>query len=79
MLLVHFYLPEDVGGGPSAEIKKFLQMTMHCLFTPRLFKKCWFSALYRDSECEIDNNNINKIEKLFNFNFQPQSRDSIKY
>ena len=79
MMLVHFYLPEDVGGGPSAEIKKFLQMTMHRLFTPRLFKKCWFSALYRDSECEIDNNNINKIEKLFNFNFQPQSRDSIKY
>ena len=63
MLLVHFYLPEDVGGGPSAEIKKFLQMTMHFLFTPRLFKKCWFSALYRDSECEIDNNRKDKIEQ----------------
>ena len=61
MLLVNFYLPKDVGGGPSAEIKKFLQMTMHCLFTPRLFKKCWFSALH--SECEIDNNNINFHDK----------------
>ena len=61
MLLVNFYLPKDVGGGPSAEIKKFLQMTMHCLFTPRLFKKCWFSALH--SECEIDNNRKDKIEQ----------------
>ena len=38
-----------------------------------------FSALNRDSECEIDNNNINKIEKLFYFNVQPESRDSVNY
>ena len=48
----------EVCGGPSAEIQKFLQMSI-----PRLFNQCWFSALYRDSECEIDNNNINFHDK----------------